>query len=392
MSQRWTVSLVGRYPVIVTVGIPALLAVLTIAVGARLSEKAQLVYGPDRWTLGLRLWWVVAAVALLALLARRRFPLTVLVVTVIATAIHSASSFSDFVPWYMPADLAAPVALYSVATNRSHRVSMSVLVAATAVVAIAGGSLEYGGFPVIALVAAWVAGEGVRSHRADRSRLEERAVQLKRQHEEEAAAERSRISRELHDVIAHSLGVIVIQAQGAAAALDHQPQRTREALAAIVSIGREALTDMRRLLEFVRPPAEDADLAPQPGLDRLPALVAAVRDTGTPVIVTIEGTARPLPAGIDVSAYRIIQEGLTNTLKHAGVGTAVSVRVHFDEHCLELRVDDAGSGGSTPFAVGHGLRGMRERVTLLGGDFCAGPSPEGGFQIKARLPVPSPAA
>jgi signal transduction histidine kinase len=374
---------------LVTIGVPALLAVLSIAVGAPLYGKAGLVYRPDILASDLQLWWAGTTVALLALLARRRFPLTVLAITVAVAALHAVSGLGAFVPWYLPTDLAAPVALYSVAALGSHRVSTSALVVAAAVAAITGGSIEYGGFPVTALVVAWVAGESVRGHRANQTRLEERAAQLERQREEEAAAERARISRELHDVIAHSLGVIVIQAQGAVASLDHQPQRTRDALTAIVSIGREALTEMRRLLEFMRPPAEDAGLAPQPGLERLPALVAAVRGTGTPVAVTIEGDARPLPAGIDVSAYRIIQEGLTNTLKHAGAGTAVSVCIRFDEHGLELRVDDAGPGDGTPGAGGNGLRGMRERVAMLGGDLSVGSGPDGGFQIKARLPIPS---
>ncbi|MEU8386411.1 histidine kinase, partial [Streptosporangium sp. NPDC048865] len=200
------------------------------------------------------------------------------------------------------------------------------------------------------------------------------------------AAERGRISRELHDVVAHGLSLIVIQAQGGAATLDVEPAETRAALAAIVHTGRESLADMRRVLGAL---GEVGDAwHPQPGLAHLPALVDQVRRTGTGVRLDIEGVAVSLPAPLDLSAYRIVQEALTNVMKHAGPGASASVVLAYAASALDIRVAD--DGVAVPVRgtrQGNGIGGMRERVRLLGGHFGAGPLPGGGFEVRATLPI-----
>jgi signal transduction histidine kinase len=192
----------------------------------------------------------------------------------------------------------------------------------------------------------------------------------------------------MHDVVAHSLSVMVVQAEAAEAMLDADPERARRPLAAVQETGRSALGELRRMLGVLREMAEEGPaLAPQPGLDGLDALVGQVRAAGLPVTVRIKGEPRPLPPGIDLSAYRIVQEGLTNALKHAGPARA-EVLVAYDDDELELRVSDDGRGYDPDAdGAGHGLVGMRERVALYGGSLDAGPLPEGGFALSARLPL-----
>ena len=208
------------------------------------------------------------------------------------------------------------------------------------------------------------------------------------------AEERSRIAREMHDVVAHSLSVMVVQAEAAEAMLDVNPERAHRPLAAVQETGREALTDLRRMLGALRAADDGApSMAPQPGLAGLDALAEHVREAGLPVEVRIEGEPRPLPAGIDLSAFRIVQEGLTNVLKHAGPARA-EVVVLYGEDEIALRVTDDGRGsGSGRENGGHGLVGMRERVAVYGGELTAGPrpAPERGFALAARLPLdPAP--
>jgi signal transduction histidine kinase len=180
---------------------------------------------------------------------------------------------------------------------------------------------------------------------------------------------------------------MVVQAEAAEAMLDGDPQRARRPLEAVQETGRSALTELRRMLGVLREMADEGPaLAPQPGLAGLDALVASVRDAGLPVEVRVEGDPRPLPPGIDLSAYRIVQEGLTNALKHAGPARA-EVVVGYDEREVRLQVSDDGRGHDPSANGGHGLMGMRERVALFGGELDAGPRPQGGFALTARLPV-----
>jgi signal transduction histidine kinase len=244
--------------------------------------------------------------------------------------------------------------------------------------------VTWGGFTVQGLVIlpAWVAGQISRARRTYLERDQARQAELA------VAAERARMSRELHDVVAHGLSVMVVQAQGATAALDADRERTREALSAIVTTGRQSLAEMRRLLGILREPAgDDVLLAPQPGVAQLPGLVTRLRDTGLRVDFEVVGTARPLPAAVDMSAYRIVQEALTNVIKHAGDDRHALTRLSFEDGVVVVEVCDDGTGGAVPDGKGNGLRGMRERVAMLGGELIAGPGSRGGFQVQAWLPA-----
>jgi signal transduction histidine kinase len=205
------------------------------------------------------------------------------------------------------------------------------------------------------------------------------------------AAERTRIARELHDVVAHHLSVMVIQAGAARRLLDVEPEQTRAALAAIEDSGRQGLGAMPGLLRALRDDQQGDDLAPQPTLGDLDGLVAQVQAAGLPVALRIEGTPRPLPAAVDLSAYRVAQEALTNTLKHAGPAHAELI-VHYGQDALEVTAVDDGYGGEpTANGPGHpggqGLVGMRERVSLFGGELQVRSRPDGGFAVCARFPL-----
>jgi signal transduction histidine kinase len=236
-------------------------------------------------------------------------------------------------------------------------------------------------------VAAWAVGRalGERARRA--ADLEVHADRLKREQETAVAIERARIARELHDVIAHSVSVMTVQAGAARLLLDEDSARARQSLVAVEETGRQALAEMRRLLGILRGD-ERQTLAPQPGTADIESLVDQVRAAGLPVDVVVEGRPRALAPGIDLAAYRVVQEALTNALKHARA-THAGVSIHYGRDALELavvndgRVPRDGRGG-------HGIVGMRERVTLYGGEFDAGPRSEGGYAVHARLPLDGP--
>jgi signal transduction histidine kinase len=200
------------------------------------------------------------------------------------------------------------------------------------------------------------------------------------------ALERDRIARELHDVVAHSMSVMVVQAGAAKAVLRRDPEETERALSAIEESGRIGLAEMRRLLSVEGEVAPS--LAPQPGLERLDELLGRMRATGLEVELVVEGDPRPLPAGVDLSAYRIVQEALTNALKHGGDGVHARVLLRYLEEGIDVEVTDDGRGPSPDMdGSGRGLIGMRERVAFLGGELRTGARPGGGFLVHARLPV-----
>jgi len=218
----------------------------------------------------------------------------------------------------------------------------------------------------------------------------ERRVRLAERERDVAAREavveeRARIARELHDVIAHHVSMIVLQAGAERHALEDRDSSTREVLDTIERSGRDALTETRRLLGMLRDGGNDP-LSPQPGLADLDTLVSQLRDAGLPVELHVEGERRKLPVGLDLSAYRIVQEALTNTLKHAGQATA-AVRIRYDDDALELQIADDGASTMAHTNGGHGLVGMRERVALYGGTFEARPRDEGGYLVRALLPI-----
>ncbi|MFI6937210.1 sensor histidine kinase [Streptomyces sp. NPDC050287] len=255
-------------------------------------------------------------------------------------------------------------------------------------------------FQTVPFALAWVLGDSIRTRRAYFAQLEERAARLEREREAQSkvavAAERARIARELHDVVAHNVSVMVVQADGAAYVLDAAPDQAKKALETISSTGRQALAEMRRLLGVLRTGEhqEGGEYVPQPDVEQIEDLVEQCRGSGLPVDFKIEGTPRPLPSGVELTAYRIVQEALTNTRKHGGPNAGASVRLVYFDDGLGLLVEDDGKGAPHELyeeggvdGAGHGLIGMRERVGMVGGTLDAGPRPGGGFRISALLPL-----
>lgn len=242
------------------------------------------------------------------------------------------------------------------------------------------------------VVGAWAMGDVRRVRQAYVAELVERAHQAERERDQRAqlaaAEERSRIAREMHDVVAHNLSVIVVQADGGRYAGDHDPQAALDALKTIGDTGRGALTEMRRLLGVLR--AADADggsVRPQPGLGALPELVTSVRQAGLPVDLDVTGAPQPLPPGPSLAVYRVIQEALTNALKHAGPAARATVALAFGADRVTARVSDDGRGAAAPSdGLGQGLAGMRERMTMYGGTVTAGPATGGGWRVDVDLP------
>ncbi|MEU1786358.1 sensor histidine kinase [Streptomyces sparsogenes] len=311
-----------------------------------------------------------------------------------------------------PADFAMLVVAYTVAAQGDRRASRCALAAALAAPVIA--TLRWPGpehqtsvrwaialvFTTIPFILAWVLGDSVRTRRAYYAQLEERAARLEKEREAQAkvavAAERARIARELHDVVAHNVSVMVVQADGAAYVMDAAPEQARQALETISGTGRQALAEMRRLLGVLRSgaPSDDSDYVPQPDVEQIDDLVEQVRGAGLPVDFKIVGSPRPLPSGVELTAYRIVQEALTNTRKHGGPDVGASVRLTYFDDGLGLLVEDDGRGAQREMyedggadGQGHGLIGMRERVGMVGGTLDAGPRPGGGFRISALLPL-----
>lgn len=246
------------------------------------------------------------------------------------------------------------------------------------------GELWAAAFFGVGLLAAWLIGSFMRSSR-EHAALEGEAAARERAAHEAVAEERSRLARELHDIVSHNLSVVVLQAGGARAQGAHAPEGTLEK---IERSSREALVEMRRLLGVLREDHDDDALAPQPGIAQLDALAATMRAAGLPVEVEIDGTLDSLPPALDLSAYRIVQEALTNTLKHArGAQAQVRIRRHPDAMTIDVVDDGAPHDAGDDSGAGHGLIGMRERTALFGGELEAAPRPEGGFAVHARLPL-----
>lgn len=254
-------------------------------------------------------------------------------------------------------------------------------------------------FLTVIFALSWVVGDRLRTRKAYYAELEERAARLHREREAQSkaavAAERARIARELHDVVAHNVSVMVVQADGAAYVLDAAPDQAKQALSTISTTGRQALAEMRRLLGLLRA-GDDAggEYVPQPGVDQLADLIDQVRGAGLPVRFEVAGQARPLSSGVELTAYRIVQEALTNVRKHGGDGASASVLLGFGDASLDLLIEDDGRGARRELyaqggrdGMGQGLIGMRERIGMVGGTLTAGPRPGGGFRISAVLPL-----
>jgi signal transduction histidine kinase len=323
------------------------------------------------------------------LLLRVRLPLPTLLLELAALQLAVAvSTVDDNDP--MGVILPVLVAVYSVGAHTRGRAlalgSLVVLGGIAAAMIADGSSLNVSGFLFFGffLGGPFLAGIAIRIRR-------ERESSLARERDERARAavaeERTRIARELHDVVAHAISVVVLQARGGRRSLASEPEEARRALDAIEATASQALAEMRRLLGMLRADDEAVGLAPQPGVAGLGALVEQVRDAGLPTELHVEGKARELPPGVDLSAYRIVQEALTNALKHAGTRARARVVVTYEDDGLLLEVVDDGTGPAQSNGDGHGLTGMRERVSVFGGRLESGPRPEGGFAVKARLPL-----
>lgn len=359
---------------------PAPLAVdRVLAVLLALDAVLEAVVGGDGG--GHRLWVTLAAPALtLPIAVRRRWPTLVGAgIPVVSVYVHGFWGLQAVA--YPVAEFCALYALAVWTSTRRFLLGGALFVAAAYTPWLPSGDARTGALFVVVVLVVMVL---VRRVVGDRERL----VQLAQRERDLAAREavvdeRARIARELHDAVAHNVSMIVLQA-GAERRVVEGP--TREVLETIEQIGRAALTEMRRLVGMLRSDAADP-LAPQPGLDDLQTLVTQVREAGLPVELSVAGDPRELPVGIELSAYRIVQEALTNALKHAGEARA-AVRVHYGPDSLELEiVDDGGAASPNDTGGGHGLVGMRERVALYGGRLDAGRRPSGGFGVHVLLPI-----
>jgi signal transduction histidine kinase len=364
------------------------LALTVISVGSVVGSRT-------RYGFAIPVLAAVAALFTTVPISLRRYrPLGVLAVTVSAETLLLIFSNDSPVP------VGVIVALYTVAAYCERRVSIRA--AAWVAVPITVGEIVNNGphvgrvIPELAVIAiAWVIGDNLRTRRAYLSALKERAARLEREREEKAdravIEERARIARELHDVIAHNVSVMVVQAAAGEEVFDEDPERARESLSAVASTGRAALTELRRLLGVIRAdddPGQEPAFAPQPGIEYVGELVRQVNDAGLPVELSVIGEPRALPEGVALCAYRIVQEALTNTLKHAEASGA-RVNVRYAADALELQVVDDGRGGSqvNGEAGGHGLIGMRERVALFGGELTTSGRAGRGYEVRARLPI-----
>ena len=362
------------------IGAVVALAVIQV-VGTTFSAHNQ----PDRTSLDV-LGYLLLAAGPALLLARRRYPVATLFGTIGVTLLYIGLGYP-----FGPVFLSVVVAFFG-AIAFGHRAAAWV----GAVIGFSGFVGAYrvseGHWPGLGHyvgLAAWtlvvlVAAEVLRARRerameADRSRVEE----MRRQ----ASEERLRIARELHDVLAHNISLINVQAGVALHLIDEQPDQARSALTAIKQASKDALGELRSVLDVLRRGHEGAPRAPQAGLEQLDELVGRAAAAGLSVHVQTDGTNRPLPAGVDLAAYRIVQEALTNVTRHAASTTA-TVRVVYGNDDLVVEIDDDGRGASSdPNGSGTGIRGMRERAAALGGELEAGPRPGGGFRVRASLPL-----
>jgi signal transduction histidine kinase len=322
---------------------------------------------------GKHVWLIVPICALgtIAIFFRRRRPLEVLAFETVATAILISLGVNSLTP-------AVIFAVVSVASRGPRNVSLQASGAAVAILAVPAlistdANTGHLVAPFVFLCLGWMIGDSINTREREREERIGRA----------AAEERARIARELHDVVTHNVSVMVVQAAAAGEIFDTDPQRAREAIGAVEETGRRALNELRRLLGVVAD--DEAGVLPQPGLGRLGELVDRVRAAGLEVELVEEGTPGDVPEGVGLSAYRIVQESLTNTLKHA-FAAHVTVRVRYSGDAVEVEVTDDGVGAAL-HGEGRGLIGMRERVALYGGELDAGSRTGGGYGVRARIPV-----
>jgi signal transduction histidine kinase len=368
--------------------------VLIVIIAIEMAFETAIRYGASNGPTSPR-WFAVPAAALivLPLLARRRFPFAAPAgLWMVAVVI----SFVDgrLVPFTNAATVAGLVAAFllgNLPDRTQARTGLAVVIASAAILMYNDPIHTTGELVIVPAMffVGWLAGFALRQRSTQAEEAEDRAARAERERAVAAriavAEERARIARELHDVVAHSVSVMVLQVGAVRHRLPQSLSEDREALKDVEATGRGALAEMRRLLGAMHE-GQDVELAPQPGLDSLAALVERVDRAGLPVRLHVEGEAVPLPRAVDLSAYRIVQEGLTNSLKHAKASHA-DVTVRYKAKDVELEVRDDGIGTSSSDGLGHGLVGIHERVKIYGGEMSAGAGTEGGFVLTASLPL-----
>jgi signal transduction histidine kinase len=388
----------------------AVAAVLLAFMVGQLALQEKLLPGQQAAT---PIAYVLVVLIAAPLVTHRKWPLPSLAVCLGALLLYAPGRYAAY------PGIVLFAMVYGITLHATRRLALVALVSCAAAMAVAVG-LQPGAVgstttwveSELGIAVAWIAAESLRNRRASWAELRARAERLEREREEQArravTEERLRIARELHDVVAHSMSVIAVQSAVGGHVMDTQPEEARQALAAIEATSRSALTEMRRLLGVLRQDGEPAgSLAPAPGLADLTPLVAQDGEAGLRVWVQVDGERGPVPPGVDLSAYRIVQEALTNVIKHAAAATAC-VKVSYEKGSVALEITDDGpdrkDGGrgagpgrpggpragaaTSPFSTGHGIIGMRERVAVFGGEFAAGPRADGGFRVFARLPIP----
>ena len=381
--------LTRRYVFDVAVALLAIVAMVEIVVRGDAPNAPQ-----------TPLWFALPAIALLVLvlLARRRFPFAGPAAYWLLAA---GISFVDPLLLPFPASLfvvglAVSFLLGNLRNAVQAGIGLAIVLGGAAILVynIPGHTAAELVFIPLDFAISWLAGFLLRGSAEQAEAAEVRATLAEQEREADAlravVEERTRIARELHDIVGHSVSVMTVQTSGVRRLLRPDQEQERDALLAVERTGREALAEMRRVVGALRDAGEGPALAPRPSLKQVEKLVAQARETGLPVDLEIEGDPIPLPAGVDLTAYRLVQEGLTNAIKHAAARQA-QVRLRYDSDRVEIEVSDNGRGAdgadSTSDGGGHGLVGMRERVSIYGGELEAGPRAEGGFRLRARLPV-----
>jgi signal transduction histidine kinase len=342
------------------------------------------------------LWFAVPATAIciLPLLARRRFPFAA---PLSVWVLGPAFSFVDgrlvpFAPAISVAGMAAAFLLGNLRNTVEAWLGLVLVLGGTAIIVANGPDTRPGELFFVPLLFSigWLAGYALRERAEEAEAAEVRATQAERERDAAmrvaVAEERARIARELHDVVAHAVSVMVLQVGAVRHKLPDELAENADALRGVERTGRSALAEMRRLLSAMRREGDDLELAPQRGIDNLDSLLEEVGRAGLPVELHVEGEPVPLPRGVDLSAYRIVQEGLTNALKHARASQA-DVTVRYGPSELQVEVRDNGRGTSTSDGLGHGLVGVRERIKIYGGEMTAGSANGGGFVLSTRLPL-----
>ena len=371
----------------------ALIAVFDVLIYiARVFSEPNVEPVPQPWYVTLPL--IVGVVA--PMVFRRRYPITAAYLTLTIGIAHSLLEIG------IASMITSCVALYTLVAYVSRRTALLYL-AVTEVITLVQTPWQFPEDWVVTLIVvnlslafSWALGEFNGARRAYNAEVEQRLRLLETERDQQAriavAEERARIARELHDVVAHAVSVMVVQADGAAYAVRGQPELAERAVKTISSTGREALTELRRLLGVLRSEETAGERTPQPGTQSLSELAGRVRAVGLPVQLDIVGNVDDLPTGVGLGIYRIVQEALTNSLKHAGPGSSATVRVERIGDRVELSIVDNGhraTGTLVGVSGGNGLIGMRERALVFGGTLEAGPRPAGGWQVHASLPIGS---